>query len=116
MEKVSDAEVWRENQVKASGKPVQMTRWPEWCGTERDLLAVRITGRGDTRQHLDLLVSTSKPVATVSPGLASKLTSAADGARGIITEFASRLSEVIDRLMDFRPMQDGLDTITPRIV
>ena len=59
-------------------------------GTGRDLPAVRIAGRRDTRRHLGLLVSTSKPVATVSSGLAAKLESAADGARGAIAEFASR--------------------------
>ena len=49
-----------------------------------------------------------------SPGLASKLASAADGARGAIAEFASRLNEVIDGQMDFGPVQDGVDTFTPR--
>ena len=68
----------------------------DWSGTGRDLSAVRIAGRGDTRRHLGLLVSASKPVATVSPGLASKPASAADGAYGAIAEFASQLSEVIN--------------------
>ena len=63
--------------------------------------AVRITGQGDTRQHPGLLVSTLKPAAMVSPDLASKSASAADGARGTIAEFASRLSEFIDGQMDF---------------
>ena len=93
---------------------MQVTRWPEWSGSGRDLPAVRIAGRGDTRRHLGLLVSASKPVATVSPGLASKPASAADGACGAIAEFASRLSEVIDGQMDFGPAQDGLDTTTTR--
>ena len=91
-----------------------MTMWPKWSGTGRDLPAVRIAERGDTRQHLGLLVSTSKPAATVSPGLASKPASAADGARGAIVEFALRLTEVIDGQMDFGLTQDGLDIITPR--
>ena len=91
-----------------------MTRCPECSGTGRDLSAVKIVGRGDTRQHLGLLVSASKPAATISSGLASKPASAADGARGAITEFASRLSEVIDGQMDFGPVQDGLNTTTPR--
>ena len=70
------------------------------------LAGVRIAGQGDTRRHLGLLVSASKLAATVSPGLASKAASATDGAHGVIAEFASRLSEVIDRQMDFRPAQD----------
>ena len=53
-------------------------------------------GRGDARRHLGLLVSASKPVGTVSLGLASKPASAVDGALGAIAEFTSRLSEVID--------------------
>ena len=75
---------------------------------------VRITGRDDTRRHLGLLVSASKPAATVSSGLASKPASAADGARGAIAKFASRLSEVINGQMKFGQAQDGLDTITLR--
>ena len=66
------------------------------------------------RQHLGLLVSTSKPAATALLGLASKPASVADGVRGAITEFASWLSEVIDGQMDFGPAQDGLDTSTAR--
>ena len=74
---------------------------------------VRIAGRGDTRRYLGLLISASKLVATVLSGLASKPASAADGAHSAIAEFASRLSEVIDGQMDFRPALDGLDTTTP---
>ena len=92
-----------EDQVKASGRPVQVTRLPEWSGTGRDLPAVRIAGRGDTHRPLALLVSASKPAATVSSGLAPKPASAADGAHGAIAEFASRLSKVIDGQIDFRP-------------
>ena len=55
-----------------------------------------------------------KPVAIVSPGLASKLASVADGVRGAIVEFASRLSDVIDGQMDFDPAQDEQDISTPR--
>ena len=76
--------------------------------------AVRIARRGDTRRHLGLLVSASKPAATVSPGLASKPASAVDGARGAIAESVSWLIEVINGQMDFGPAQDGLDTSTPR--
>ena len=65
--------------------------------------AVRITRRGDTRRHLGLLVSASKSAATVSSGLASKLASAADGARDAIAEFALWLSEVIDGQIDLKP-------------
>ena len=94
---------------------MQVTRWPEWSRIGRDLLVVRIAERGDTCQHVGLLVSASKPAATVSSGLTSKQASAADGARGAIAEFASWLSEVIDGQMDFGLAQDGLDTTTPSV-
>ena len=69
----------------------------------------RLAGGQD---QLGLLVSASKPAATVSLSLASKPASAANGACGAIAEFASRLSEVIDGQMNFGPVQDGLDTTT----
>ena len=90
---------------------MQVTRWPERSGTGRDLLEVNIVRRGNTHRHLGLLVFASKSVATVSSGLTSKPASAADGARGAIAEFASRLSTIIDEQIDFELAVDGLNTI-----
>ena len=82
---------------------MQVTRWSEWSKIGRDLPAVKITGRGDTHQHLGLLVSASKSAATVSPGLTSKSASVTDDACGTLAEFAPQLSKVINGQMDFRP-------------
>ena len=51
---------------------------------------------------------------TSGEGLPSKLVAEADGARGILVEFALLLSEVIDGQIDFGPTQDELNISTLR--